>query len=153
MRPETLLARTCPALVRPALVGATMTAALTRSVVLADDACAPGGVTNILACAASDAASAATQSLTQSAVQAVTQCVVDAAVWLLNKLVGVIFSSSSPSLSADWFHAHYAGMVAVAWATAPIFLLLGVVQALIGPEPARTFGRMLAQLVVVAILS
>jgi len=83
----------------------------------------------------------------------VTQWVVDAAVWLLKQLVGVIFSTSSPSLSADWFHAHYADMVAVAWATSPIFLLLGVVQALIGPEPGRTFGRMLGQLVVVAILS
>lgn len=66
----------------------------------------------------------ATQSIAQSAVQAVTQWVVDTAIWLLNQLVNVIFSTSSPSLSADWFHAHYADMVAVAWATSPIFLLL-----------------------------
>ena len=126
---------------------------LVPTVAFADDSCPATDPFGVASCAASGAVSSATQGFAQSAMQAVTQWVVDTAIWLLNQLVNVIFSSSSPSLSADWFHAHYADMVAVAWVTSPIFLLLGVVQALIGPEPGRTFGRMFAQLVLVALLS
>jgi hypothetical protein len=94
----------------------------------------------------------AAQSFGQSAALAVTQWVVDTAVWLLNQLVNVIFSTSSPSLSADWFHAHYADMVAVAWVVSPVFLLLGVTQALLRADLAM-LGRTFAQLVLIALLS
>jgi hypothetical protein len=117
----------------------------------ADNSCAPDPGA-VLQCVAGQAVSGAAQGFAQSAVQAVTQWVVDTAVWLLNQLVGVIFSTSSPSLSADWFHAHYADMVAVGWVTAPIFLLLGVLQALIRADLGM-FGRILAQLTLVAVLS
>jgi hypothetical protein len=130
-----------------------LVAGLIPATAAADDSCPSGGPLGIASCVAGQAVSGATQSFAQSAVQAVTQWVVDTAIWLLNQLVNVIFSTSSPSLSADWFHAHYADMVAVAWVTSPIFLLLGILQALIGPDPGRMFGRMLGQLVLIAILS
>jgi hypothetical protein len=110
-------------------LGAALVAAGPRTAA-ADDSCVPDPG-RIVQCVAGQAVGGAAQGFAQSAVQAVTQWVVDAAIWLLNQLVNVIFSTSSPSLSADWFHAHYADMVAVAWVLSPIFLLLGVLQALL----------------------
>src|SRR5207244_2649066 len=77
--------------------------------------------------------------------RALTQWVVDTATWVLNQLVDVIFTNSSPVLSADWFRAHYADMVAVAWVVAPLFLILGVIQAVIRADLGLP-GRMAVQL-------
>lgn len=132
------------------LIGAFLWA-VTPRMAIADDSCAPNPL-NAARCIAGQAVGDAAQSIGQSAAQAVTQWVVDAAIWLLNQLVNVIFSSSSPSLSADWFHAHYADMVAVAWVVSPIFLLLGILQALIRADLGM-LGRTFGQLVLIALLS
>jgi type IV secretion system protein TrbL len=84
--------------------------------------------------------------------RALTQWVVDAAVWLLGQLGSAIFNSASPVLSADWFRAHYADMVAVAWVVAPLFLFLGVIQAIVRAD-LGVLGRIAAQLVVVAMFT
>jgi hypothetical protein len=99
-----------------------------------------------------DAANAAAGATAYVAKWALTKWVVDAAVWLLGQLGNVVFNSASPVLSADWFRAHYADMVAVAWVVAPLFLLLGVVQAIVRAD-LGVFGRIAAQLVVVAIFT
>jgi type IV secretion system protein TrbL len=84
--------------------------------------------------------------------RALTKWVVDTATWVLDQLVNVIFTSSSPVLSADWFRTHYADMVAVAWVIAPLFLILGVIQAIIRAD-ISVLGRMAAQLFLVALLT
>jgi type IV secretion system protein TrbL len=99
-----------------------------------------------------DAANAAAGATAYVAEWALTKWVVDAAVWLLGQLGNVVFNSASPVLSADWFRAHYADMVAVAWVVAPLFLLLGVVQAIMRAD-LGVLGRIAAQLVVVAIFT
>ncbi|HXM56698.1 MAG TPA: hypothetical protein VOB72_14975 [Candidatus Dormibacteraeota bacterium] len=99
-----------------------------------------------------NAAGVVAQSAADSAVHAVTKWVVDTAVWLLDQLANVVLNSTSPVLSVDWFHAHYADMVAVAWVVAPIFLLLGIVQAILRSD-LGLLGRILGQLVVVALLT
>jgi type IV secretion system protein TrbL len=84
--------------------------------------------------------------------RALTKWVVDAADWLLNHLGDAVFDKTSPVLTADWFHTHYAEMVAVAWVVAPLFLLLGVIQATMRAD-LGVLGRIAAQLVVVAIFT
>src|SRR6266566_7669474 len=99
-----------------------------------------------------DAAGAAANFAADQAERALTQWMVDAAVWLLNQIGNVVFNTASPVLTADWFRAHYADMVAVAWVVAPLFLILGVVQAIVRADLA-VLGRMAAQLAFVAIFT
>jgi type IV secretion system protein TrbL len=106
------------------------------------------GITNI----PGDVAGAAVGFAADQAERALTQWVVDAAVWLLNQLGNVVFNTASPVLSADWFRAHYADMVAVAWVVAPLFLILGVIQAIVRADLA-VLGRMAGQLAFVAIFT
>ena len=99
-----------------------------------------------------NAAGNVAQGFADQAERALTKWVVDGAVWLLQQLANVVFNTTSPVLSVDWFRAHYADMVAVAWVVAPIFLLLGVIQAILRAD-LGLMGRMLGQLVVVALLA
>jgi hypothetical protein len=92
------------------------------------------------------------QSAADQAERALTKWVVDTAVWLLQQLANVVFNTSSPVLSVDWFRAHYADMIAVAWVVAPVFLLLGIVQAVLRAD-LGLLGRILAQFLVVAIMT
>jgi hypothetical protein len=100
----------------------------------------------------SNAAGGVAQFGADQAEQALTKWMVDTAVWLLNQLAGVILSTRSPDLTAGWWRTHYADMVAVAWVVAPLFLLLGVVQA-IARADLGAFGRILGQLLAVAVLA
>ncbi len=99
-----------------------------------------------------DAAGAAANFAADQAERALTQWMVDAAVWLLNQIGNVVFNTASPVLTADWFRAHYADMVAVAWVVAPLFLILGVIQAIVRADLA-VLGRMAGQLAFVAIFT
>ncbi|HXM57857.1 MAG TPA: hypothetical protein VOB72_20840, partial [Candidatus Dormibacteraeota bacterium] len=54
----------------------------------------------------SNAAGAVTQSFADQAEQALTKWVADTAIWLLQQLANVVFDSTSPVLSVDWFRAH-----------------------------------------------
>src|SRR6266481_2176378 len=100
-----------------------------------DPCAATGNVSAVLACKATlglaNAPGAVANFGADQAERALTQWVVDTATWVLNQLVDVIFANSSPVLTADWFRTHYADMVAVAWVVAPLFLILGVIQAII----------------------
>jgi hypothetical protein len=92
------------------------------------------------------------QSAADQAERALTKWVVDTAVWLLQQLANVVFNTNSPVLSVDWFRTHYADMIAVAWVVAPVFLLLGIVQAVLRAD-LGLLGRILAQFLVVAIMT
>src|SRR2546430_5984239 len=132
-------------------------AALLPATVWADDPCSAPNPAQVFGCVVDkglggDAAGQALQFGADAAERALTKWVVDTAVWLLNQLVNVIFSTSSPTLSADWFHAHYADMIAVAWVTAPIFLVLGVIQAILRQD-LGVLWRIVAQLLLVALLT
>jgi len=135
-------------------------AALVPAAATADDSCVNEPLAFQLQCtaaqgiasAAGNAVGSVAQFGADQAERALTRWVVDTAVWLLNQLVSVIFNTTSPVLTADWFRAHYADMVGVAWVVAPIFLLLGVVQAVLRADLGM-LGRILGQLVVIALLT
>jgi hypothetical protein len=131
-------------------------AALAPVAAFADDSCTVPDPITTVRCAVGGGVTSAVGGVVQFGAQqaelALTQWMVDAAVWLLRQLVNVIFSTSSPDLSAGWWRAHYADLVAVAWVVAPIFLLLGVVQAILRADLA-VFGRILSQLLAVAVLT
>ncbi len=142
-----------------ALIGLGVSVAHPSPVLAADpDPCAASGrdVAGILACHAGQGITgipgAVANFAADQAERALTQWVVDAAVWLLNQLGNVVFNTASPVLTADWFRAHYADMVAVAWVVAPLFLILGVIQAIVRAD-LGVLGRMAAQLAFVAIFT
>src|SRR2546423_1841959 len=139
----------------PSVLGGAVALAFGPRAALAADPCASDAV-YVVTCNVSqgvaNAAGGVVQFGAQQAEQALTQWIVDAAVWLLRQLIHVVFNSSSPDLTAGWWRAHYADLVAVAWVVAPIFLLLGVVQAILRADLA-VFGRILSQLLVVAVLT
>src|SRR5439155_216370 len=55
-----------------------------------------------------NAAGNVAQGFADQAERALTKWVVDGAVWLLQQLANVVFNTTSPVLSVDWFRAHYA---------------------------------------------
>src|SRR5215472_2230188 len=118
--------------------------ALTPGRALADDCINTIDPLGVASCAVSQSVANAAGGVVQfgadQAERALTQWMVDTAVWLLNQLASVILSTSSPDLTA------------VAWVVAPLFLILGVVQAILRADLA-VFGRILAQLLAVAVLT
>jgi hypothetical protein len=64
-----------------------------------------------------------------------TRWVVESAVWDLGQLSGLLGQGTTPDLESRWFRQTYGLMVGLAAALAPLFLVLGALQALARQDP------------------
>ncbi|MBO0685530.1 MAG: hypothetical protein J2P45_20430, partial [Candidatus Dormibacteraeota bacterium] len=85
--------------------------------------------------------------LSDQAQLSLTRWVTSSAVWNLGQLTGLLGSSMTPDLDSHWFRQTYGLMVGMAAALAPLFLLLGALQALLRQDPG-TIGRAVVNLAV-----
>ncbi|MBO0687665.1 MAG: hypothetical protein J2P45_31340, partial [Candidatus Dormibacteraeota bacterium] len=85
--------------------------------------------------------------LSDQAQLSLTRWVTDSAVWNIGQLTGLLGDSMTPNLDSHWFRLTYGLMVGMAAALAPLFLLLGALQALLRQDPG-TIGRAVVNLAV-----
>lgn len=77
--------------------------------------------------------------------------VVDGAAWLVAKVTDFVESSTTPSVTADWFRSSYRSMSLVAVVGLLPFLLLAVVQALVRQDVGQLLRSVLVRVPLAAI--
>lgn len=88
-----------------------------------------------------------------AALNGVSGWIASGAVWLVSKVAGLLQSTTSPNVTASWFHSNYAVMLRIAFTLALPLLLFSVARALFMRDPGELVRSVLVYLPLAALLT